>query len=163
MGSSAESSPPHTPSDRDSRLYVAVAVDASASADVDPFLSEPETPSVRGAELRADTDADADGKTCGKGAGAARFTIPAEAYGRCPLCGDAWRNPAVLPSGWVVCWRCGWDAVEGEEAEDEEEEGGEGAEVEQTREGTERPGRRRGRCPITGVPVARGQLRRVLV
>jgi len=67
------------------------------------------------------------------------------------LCGNKWRNPAVLPSGWVVCWRCGWDAVEGEGYEDG---------VGEFEEGT---GRRKGKCPITGVDVGPGELRRVLV
>ena len=65
------------------------------------------------------------------------YKVTKETYGDCPLCGDKWINPAVLPSGWVVCWKCGYDAVEGEEGD--------------------------GKCPITGVPVGPGQLRRVLV
>jgi peroxin-12 len=95
------------------------------------------------------------------------YVVEKEGYGICPLCKKEWQNPAVLPSGWVVCWRCGWEAVEGndeEDGEDEEEhqerleeEGSEGA----SRGGTAT--RRRGRCPITGVEVAPGQLRRVLV
>lgn len=65
------------------------------------------------------------------------FRVTRERYGECPLCEEKWQNPAVLPSGWVVCWKCGYDAIEGEE-------------------GT-------GKCPITGVPVAPGELRRVLL
>lgn len=66
-----------------------------------------------------------------------KYAVTKENFGKCPLCSKKWQNPAVLPSGWVVCWRCGWDAVEGDEAD--------------------------GRCPITGVEVGPGQLRRVLV
>jgi len=65
------------------------------------------------------------------------FEITPETYGDCPVCGKKWQNPAVLPSGWVVCWKCGFDAVEGEDGD--------------------------GRCPITGMAVASGELRRVLV
>lgn len=65
------------------------------------------------------------------------FEVTKETYGDCPICGKKWQNPAVLPSGWVVCWKCGFGAVEGEEGD--------------------------GRCPMTGVPVAPGELRRVLV
>ena len=65
------------------------------------------------------------------------FSVTKESYGDCPICGNKWQNPAVLPSGWVVCWKCGYDAVEGEDAD--------------------------GRCPITGVAVGPGELRRVLV
>ncbi|WVR07920.1 hypothetical protein IAU60_004963 [Kwoniella sp. DSM 27419] len=102
------------------------------------------------------------------------YTIGATAYGKCPLCTKKWQNPAILPSGWVVCWRCGWDAVEGEEDEEEHEgehEAGLGGQDEKahTTVGAGSPprnssmGRRRGRCPITGVAIAPGQLRRVLV
>ncbi|OCF39681.1 hypothetical protein I317_06536 [Kwoniella heveanensis CBS 569] len=98
-----------------------------------------------------------------------RFAIGKETYGKCPLCGKRWQNPAVLPSGWVVCWRCGWDAVEGEE-EDEDEGLEDGRDENDGRTwpetGKETPpivSRRKGRCPITGMRVAPGQLRRVLV
>ncbi|KAI9638709.1 Pex12 amino terminal region-domain-containing protein [Dioszegia hungarica] len=149
------------------------------------------------------------------GGGGWAVQIPTESYGLCPICGQKWQNPAVLPSGWVFCWRCGWEAVEGEtdgsdsEGEDEvglggldakgevkkvEGEGGderdEGSETGSARstelemgdigdEGVsyqstngqggrkgrkEKRGlRRRGKCPITGVHVGEGQLRRVLV
>jgi peroxin-12 len=70
------------------------------------------------------------------------YAIDALAYGLCPLCRGKWANPAILPSGWVVCWRCGWDAIAGE---------GEAGEA------------GRGRCPITGVEVRPEDLRRVLV
>ncbi|ORY34562.1 Pex12 amino terminal region-domain-containing protein [Naematelia encephala] len=79
------------------------------------------------------------------------YTIIKDGYGKCPLCGKSWQNPAVLPSGWVVCWRCGWEAVEGEESDDEAEEEVDGIRT------------RRGRCPITGVEVGPGELRKVLV
>jgi peroxin-12 len=91
------------------------------------------------------------------------YVVEKEGYGICPLCKKEWQNPAVLPSGWVVCWRCGWEAVEGDDEEDEPEEEGL---VDERIEGESRGGtatRRRGRCPITGVEVAPGQLRRVLV
>lgn len=65
------------------------------------------------------------------------YRVTEKTYGECPLCAEKWQNPAVLPSGWVVCWKCGFDAVEGEE-------------------GT-------GMCPITGIPVGPGGLRRVLL
>lgn len=115
------------------------------------------------------------------------YAVDAAAYGTCPLCGDKWKNPAALPTGWVVCWRCGWDALEGEggDAEDGEDtvdeseaENAEGAAAdeasrekehqeglsgaERTQEQSRRQ-RTKGRCPITGVPIGRGQLRRVLV
>lgn len=70
------------------------------------------------------------------------YTINQEDYGKCPLCRRRWQNPAILESGWVVCWRCGWDAIQGE---DEGDAGG------------------KGRCPITGVEVSRTDLRRVLL
>jgi peroxin-12 len=87
-------------------------------------------------------------------------------YGKCPLCKRKWQNPAVLPSGWVVCWRCGWDAVEGDDSDEEGDE-----HVQNDGLSSERGGGqavmgiagRRGRCPITGVAVAPGELRRVLV
>jgi peroxin-12 len=72
-----------------------------------------------------------------------KYAIEKVDYGKCPLCRRKWQNPAILESGWVVCWRCGWDAIQG----DEEEEGGDG----------------KGKCPITGVPVSRTDLRRVLL
>ncbi|WWC92657.1 uncharacterized protein L201_007616 [Kwoniella dendrophila CBS 6074] len=105
------------------------------------------------------------------------YKITKDKYGDCPLCGKKWQNPAILPSGWVVCWRCGWDAVEGED-EDENEDNEEKEEDdldEEQQEQTDirqkvpeqgvtitRKGRR-GRCPITGVAVAPGDLRRVLI
>lgn len=69
------------------------------------------------------------------------YTISTEDYGKCPLCSRKWQNPAILESGWVVCWRCGWDAIQGEEGE---------------KDGI-------GKCPITGVEVSRTDLRRVLL
>ncbi|ODO07651.1 hypothetical protein L198_01232 [Cryptococcus wingfieldii CBS 7118] len=100
------------------------------------------------------------------------FKVDKADYGKCPLCRKKWQNPAVLPSGWVVCWRCGWEAVEGDDDDDDEEEEGEGAgegegddglkEEEEEEQEKSRKGRR-GRCPITGVAVGPGQLRRVLV
>lgn len=82
------------------------------------------------------------------------FEVGLGGYGKCPLCGKKWQNAAVFPSGWVVCWRCGWDAVEDEDEEGEEgEEENDALKVE----------RRRGKCPITGVGVTPGELRRVLV
>ncbi|WVQ95909.1 hypothetical protein IAU59_003008 [Kwoniella sp. CBS 9459] len=113
--------------------------------------------------------------TVGSGDVAAqKYAIGREGYGKCPLCEKRWQNPAVLPSGWVVCWRCGWDAVEGEEEEEEEndemdqsEAGHSDAREEEDSalaEGESRSiSRRKGRCPITGMRVAPGQLRRVLV
>lgn len=71
-----------------------------------------------------------------------RFKIDEREYGHCPICKGKWQNPAILPSGWVVCWRCGWDAISGE---------GELGEA------------GKGRCPITGVAVNQSDLRRVLV
>jgi peroxin-12 len=62
----------------------------------------------------------------------------------------------------VVCWRCGWEAIEGDdedadvEEKEKEAEGGDGDQVRMV-------SRRKGRCPITGVEVLPGQLRRVLV
>lgn len=70
------------------------------------------------------------------------YTIGAEDFGKCPICKGKWQNAAVLPSGWVVCWRCGWDAITGE---------GEAGEA------------GKGKCPITGVAVHQSELRRVLV
>ncbi|ODN83968.1 hypothetical protein L202_00007 [Cryptococcus amylolentus CBS 6039] len=101
-----------------------------------------------------------------------QFKVEKEDYGKCPLCRKKWQNPAVLPSGWVVCWRCGWEAVEGDDDdtdndEEEEEEGAGGHEVADGPKEGEEQGKsrkaRRGRCPITGVTVGPGQLRRVLV
>lgn len=77
-----------------------------------------------------------------KEATAEGYSIDAENFGLCPICQAKWQNPAILPSGWVVCWRCGWDAISGEG-----EAGEEG----------------KGRCPITGVAVHPSELRRVLV
>ncbi|WVQ84852.1 hypothetical protein IAT38_007009 [Cryptococcus sp. DSM 104549] len=100
-----------------------------------------------------------------------RYEVGKETYGLCPLCGKKWQNPAVLPSGWVVCWRCGWDAVEGEDEDDDSgyeddydivSDQGEKAEKE-TVSSEGKVKRRKGRCPITGVPVGPGELRRVLV
>ncbi|WVQ66195.1 uncharacterized protein L199_004374 [Kwoniella botswanensis] len=89
-----------------------------------------------------------------------RYQVTKESYGDCPLCGKKWQNPAVLPSGWVVCWRCGWDAIEGEDEEVDEEK-----EKEDENEGEQSilVRRRKGRCPITGVEVEPGDLRRVLI
>lgn len=70
------------------------------------------------------------------------YAIDVKDFGRCPICKGKWANPAILPSGWVVCWRCGWDAIAGE---------GEAGEA------------GKGRCPITGVAVRPEELRRVLV
>jgi len=70
------------------------------------------------------------------------YSIDVTGYGHCPICKGKWANPAILPSGWVVCWRCGWDAIAGE---------GEAGEA------------GKGRCPITGVEVRPEDLRRVLV
>lgn len=89
---------------------------------------------------------------------ASAFQIGLEGYGKCPLCGKKWQNPAILPCGWVVCWRCGWDAVEGEEEEEQKDKDEGGGEEKQPR-----VAKRRGVCPITGVKVAPGELRRVLV
>lgn len=99
-------------------------------------------------------------------------SIGVEEYGICPVCREKWQNPAILPSGWVVCWRCGWDAVEGETDDEHDDEmgssgnmGDEENKVEGGKgaiKGNEGPGRR-GKCPITGVYVGEGQLRRVLV
>jgi len=93
------------------------------------------------------------------------FKVHAKDYGICPLCTKKWVNPSILPSGWVVCWRCGWEAVEDEE---DEEEGDASAKEVVTDEKVmeERLGKRRGRkgkCPITGVRIGVGELRRVLV
>ncbi|WOO82116.1 Peroxisome assembly protein 12 [Vanrija pseudolonga] len=70
------------------------------------------------------------------------YTIDVNGFGLCPICKGKWANPAILPSGWVVCYRCGWDAISGE---GEQGEAG------------------KGRCPITGVEVHPSELRRVLV
>lgn len=102
--------------------------------------------------------------------GSKGYTISANEYGTCPICSQKWQNPAVLPSGWVVCWRCGWDALEGESGEEDEEDRGsdDGSKVldhgvQETREGGRGRKGRKGMCPITGVSVGPGQLRRVLV
>ncbi|WVW87080.1 hypothetical protein I302_109137 [Kwoniella bestiolae CBS 10118] len=94
-----------------------------------------------------------------------RYKVTKESYGDCPLCGKKWQNPAVLPSGWVVCWRCGWDAIEGEDGDEEvDEEGREKAEMEEADAPVQIGNKRRkGRCPITGVEVGPGDLRRVLI
>jgi peroxin-12 len=76
-----------------------------------------------------------------------RYEIGTDDYGKCPLCRRKWQNPAILESGWVVCWRCGWDALHA----DEEDEGETGKD------------RSKSRCPITGVEVSRNDLRRVLL
>lgn len=55
-------------------------------------------------------------------------------YGHCPICGDPWRNATALPSGYVFCYRCAYDAVEKEE-----------------------------RCPVTLMPAKVWQLKKVLV
>lgn len=88
------------------------------------------------------------------GSGLERYKIGKEDYGKCPLCRRKWQNPAILESGWVVCWRCGWDAIQGDGDGDDDGVGGDGD------EGT---GRRKGICPITGVEVSRTDLRRVLL
>ncbi|WVQ71349.1 hypothetical protein IAR50_000877 [Cryptococcus sp. DSM 104548] len=92
-------------------------------------------------------------------------TIHKGEYGKCPLCRKKWQNPAVLPSGWVVCWRCGWEAIEGEEDEKEEEDVEEDEMEEDCVQslGEKENKSRKGRCPLTGVAVGPGQLRRVLV
>jgi len=97
--------------------------------------------------------------------GKGKFEIGSEGYGICPLCGNKWQNPAILPSGWVVCWRCGWDAVEGEDEIDQSIEEMVNEDSENTEDAIpmQRVSRRRGKCPITGVAVAPGELRRVLV
>ncbi|OWZ78711.1 peroxin-12 [Cryptococcus neoformans Tu401-1] len=104
--------------------------------------------------------------------------IPPAKFGICPLCNKAWANPAILPSGWVICWKCGWDAVEDdkecddehskdkpreEEEVSEREEEGISYEAEKSTDGTEKKMKRKGRCPITGIYVPPGGLRRVLV
>jgi peroxin-12 len=63
-----------------------------------------------------------------------------QTYGDCPLCGKKWQNPAILPSGWVMCWKCGWDALGAEDGDEDVP----------------------GTCPMTGVPVHRSELRKVL-
>lgn len=55
-------------------------------------------------------------------------------YGVCPVCEQKWQNPTALPSGWVMCWRCAWDAID-----------------------------ETGACPVTGAAVGKDELRRVLV
>lgn len=95
-----------------------------------------------------------------------RYKIGREDYGKCPLCRRKWQNPAILESGWVVCWRCGWDAIQGDgDTElggdsvgdvDGKGDGGGGG-------GKEGTNQRKGRCPITGVEVSRTDLRRVLL
>ncbi|WWD20467.1 hypothetical protein CI109_104943 [Kwoniella shandongensis] len=104
-----------------------------------------------------------------------QYVVGAEGYGKCPLCRRKWQNPAVLPSGWVVCWRCGWDAVEGDDEDRDDEEEAEvelgddkatddvGKIVDEVRQSGTKLSRRKGRCPITGVVVGPGELRRVLV
>ncbi|WVF68357.1 hypothetical protein IAT40_003122 [Kwoniella sp. CBS 6097] len=112
-----------------------------------------------------------------------KLAIGRREYGKCPLCSKKWQNPAILPSGWVVCWRCGWDAVEGEDGDEVEDKDEEGINNESDQQGSEQGAakavsvqagaggegesrvvsRRKGRCPITGMSVAPGQLRRVLV
>jgi peroxin-12 len=82
------------------------------------------------------------------------YVIGKDDYGKCPLCRRKWQNPAILESGWVVCWRCGWDAIQGDGNDDGE--GGKGA-----GEGGDKD--RKGRCPITGVEVSKTDLRRVLL
>lgn len=88
--------------------------------------------------------------------------IDVREYGTCPICEKKWQNPAVLPTGWVVCWRCGWEAVEGETDDDEDIVDGDVQGGNIMSEGR-RSTRRRGKCPITGAEVGEGQLRRVLV
>ncbi|GMK59364.1 hypothetical protein CspeluHIS016_0703790 [Cutaneotrichosporon spelunceum] len=80
--------------------------------------------------------------TPGSEDGPTGYTIGAPEFGQCPICRKQWQNAAILPSGWVVCWRCGWDAITGE---------GELGEA------------GKGKCPITGVAVHQSELRRVLV
>lgn len=63
-------------------------------------------------------------------------------WGDCPVCGLKWRGATVGGSGgWVFCYQC----IEGE-VEKGEEAGGKG-----------------GRCPVSGLPVGREELRRVLI
>ncbi|KAI0650656.1 cyclin-dependent protein kinase inhibitor [Trametes meyenii] len=55
-------------------------------------------------------------------------------YGECPLCRDTLSNATALPSGYVFCYRCAHDYVEGH-----------------------------GRCPVTLVQARMWQLRKILV
>lgn len=104
--------------------------------------------------------------------------IPPAKFGICPLCNKAWANPAILPSGWVICWKCGWNAVEGEkechdeQSEDkpreeeevnEREKEGSSYETGKSTDDREKKTERKGRCPITGIYVPPGGLRRILV
>nr|GAT53831.1 predicted protein [Mycena chlorophos] len=57
-----------------------------------------------------------------------------QAYGRCPLCHDGFKNATALPSGYVFCYRCAYEHVE-----------------------------KHGKCPVTLLPVQTWQLRKVLV
>ncbi|KAL7424563.1 ubiquitin-protein ligase peroxin 12 [Cryptotrichosporon argae] len=89
------------------------------------------------------------------------YVIEPHGFGKCPLCKQKWNNPAVLPSGWVVCWRCGWDAITGVD------DGRDAGDVKGESGGKTAPGtatsRRKGVCPITGVRVRVDELRRVLI
>lgn len=100
-------------------------------------------------------------------------------FGICPLCDKVWANPAILPSGWVICWKCGWNAIEGEkESGDDKQNGGKARREKEMSDGgeeeisygtdestndRENKTETRGKCPITGVYVPPGGLRRVLV
>jgi peroxin-12 len=118
----------------------------------------------------AETKAVQGGRQGSKGRG---YEVDEREYGKCPICEKNWENPSILPSGWVVCWRCGWEAVEGEE-DDEVGDGDEKVDFEQGKGDVSiarmndigdqrRVSRRRGLCPFTGIAVAPGELRRVLV
>ncbi|KAH8830613.1 cyclin-dependent protein kinase inhibitor [Flagelloscypha sp. PMI_526] len=54
-------------------------------------------------------------------------------YGHCPVCQEPWRNATALPSGYMFCYRCAYDAVEKD-----------------------------GRCPVTLIPARVWQLKKVL-
>lgn len=60
--------------------------------------------------------------------------VDGKAYGECPVCRKRVTNATALPSGYVCCYRCAYDAVEGT-----------------------------GRCPVTHRAAAVWQLRRVMV
>ncbi|KAF8640081.1 hypothetical protein AX17_001321 [Amanita inopinata Kibby_2008] len=57
-----------------------------------------------------------------------------QAYGKCPICHKNTTNATALPSGYVFCYRCAYEAVE-----------------------------QHGRCPITLLPAKVWQLRKVMV
>lgn len=60
--------------------------------------------------------------------------VDGKAYGECPVCKKRVTNATALPSGYVCCYRCAYDAVEGT-----------------------------GRCPVTNGAAAVWQLRRVMI